>query len=71
MAAYLEYSGKLGEHYQGTSDAEDEEHTSHAEAARELQEAMSSALKQMADRSDSSMSFTPEGLVIDNRTTFK
>ncbi|MFC1720463.1 hypothetical protein ACFL00_04915 [Pseudomonadota bacterium] len=71
MAAYLEYSEKLGEYQPDLSDTDGEGHTSHAEAARELQEAMSIALKKMADRSDSSMSFTPGGLVIDSRTTFK
>jgi hypothetical protein len=71
MAAYLEYSGKLGEYSQGAGETEDGDHPSHAEAARELREAMSVALKKMADRSDSSMSFTPEGLVVDSRTTFK
>jgi len=71
MAAYLEYSEKLGAYQPDFDDTDGEDHASHAEAARELQEAMSIALKKMADRSDSSMSFTPGGLVIDSRTTFK
>jgi hypothetical protein len=68
MAAYLDYSNKLGGYDQGTPDTDG---GSHGAAARELQEAMVMALRQMTNRSDSSMSFTPEGLVIENRTTFK
>jgi hypothetical protein len=71
MAAYLDYSGKLDDYYQGTYDREDGDHPEHAAAAREIRQAAVQALKQMADRSHSSMRFTEQGLVIDNLMTFK
>jgi hypothetical protein len=70
MAAYLEYSGKLDDFYAGAAGEGHDGNPAHA-AIRDLREAALTALKQMADRSDSSMSFTPEGLVIESRTTFK
>jgi len=71
MAAYLDYSENMGRHYQGMHEGGDDNYALHAEAAEELREAATRAMKQMADRSYSSMRFTPEGLVIENRTTFK
>lgn len=70
MAAYLEYSEKLGDYYQVTQNSENYGQSPN-DAVNELGEAISSAIRQMADRSDSSMSFTPEGLVIENHMTFK
>jgi hypothetical protein len=70
MAAYLEYSGKLDDFYQPVQGAEDDENPAHA-AIDELRQAAATAMKQMADRSETNMSFTPEGLVIDSRTSFK
>ncbi len=71
MAAYLDYSESMGRHYQGMHESGDDNYALHAGVAEELREAATRAMKQMADRSYSSMRFTPEGLVIENRTTFK
>jgi hypothetical protein len=67
MATYLEYSGKLDDYYAGIDDTED---GGYLELGK-VQHAAMQAMKQMADRSDSSMRFTPAGLVIENRMTFK
>jgi len=67
MAAYLDYTAKLGKHYPG-HDGEDNAHT---QAAREIHSAASTAFREMTDRSYSTLRFTADGLVAENRMTFK
>jgi len=71
MAAYLDYSKTLSDRYQLSVDKDDGDSTGHEQFATDFQEATARALKAMADRSSTSMSFTSEGLVIENRMTFK
>jgi len=71
MAAYLDYSKNLSDRYQLSVDTDYGDSTGHEEFATDFQEATARALKAMADRSSTSMSFTSEGLVIENRMTFK
>jgi hypothetical protein len=65
MAAYLEYSQMMN----GANPAAGEDGFDYYPGA--LAKAANQALEQMADRSITSMSFTPGGLEIDNRMTFK
>lgn len=67
MAAYLDYTDAMGGNYQGHGD----DHYRHSEAAREIREAATTAYREMADRSYVSLRFSHEGLLIDNRMTFK
>jgi hypothetical protein len=71
MAAYLDYTEKLGRNYQGQYGDQGEEHDSHSQAAMEIQTAASTAFREMADRSYTTLRFTSDGLVADNRMTFK
>lgn len=71
MAAYVEYSNMLkgnpasdtSVNYEGDDDIE--------EQTKKYAEAMATAYKEMAGRSYISMGFGNDGLVIDNRATFK
>jgi hypothetical protein len=67
MAAYLDYTDAMGRNYQSHGN----DHHQHAEAAREIREAATKAYREMADRSYVSLRFSSEGLLIDNRMTFK
>jgi hypothetical protein len=71
MSAYLEYRALFSDHVGTIYNVPDTEGRAHGEQAGEIQEAAVSAFRDIADRSTSTMSFTPEGLVIDNRVTFK
>jgi hypothetical protein len=71
MAAYLDYTEKLGRNYQGQYGQQGEEHDPHSLAAMEIQTAASTAFREMADRSYTILRFTSDGLVADNRMTFK
>jgi hypothetical protein len=65
MAAYLDYTQNLGAHqYQGQSDP-------HAQAAMEIRNAANTAFREMAGRSYTTLRFTADGFVLDNRMTFK
>lgn len=69
MAAYMDYTGKLGDHYEMQA-GNDRQHLQ-SPAVDDLRKAASRAFRDMADRSHATMRFTPGGLVIENRTTFK
>ena len=64
MAAYLDYTGNLGTPYQGQNDP-------HSQAAMEIRNAASTAFREMADRSYTTLRFTADGFVMDNKMTFK
>ena len=64
MAAYLDYTRNLGTPYQGQNDP-------HSQAAMEIRNAASTAFREMADRSYTTLRFTADGFVMDNRMTFK
>jgi hypothetical protein len=64
MAAYLDYTQNLGTQYQGQNDP-------HSQAAMEIHSATNTAFREMADRSYTTLRFTADGFVADNRMTFK
>jgi hypothetical protein len=64
MAAYLDYTQNLGNQYQGQNDP-------HSQAAMEIQSAANTAFREMAGRSYTTLRFTADGFVADNRMTFK
>jgi hypothetical protein len=64
MAAYLDYTQNLGTQYQGQNDP-------HSQAAMEIHSAANTAFREMADRSYTTLRFTADGFVADNRMTFK
>jgi hypothetical protein len=68
-SAYLDYSENLGDHYQQGD--HDGQYGTHSQAAMEIQSAARTAFRDMTDRSYVSLRFTPDGLVADNRMTFK
>ncbi len=76
-AAYLDFTQGMSEkwqHHAGESDGEDSVPGSHAEheaVAREIVGAVQQAYKTVAGRSQLSLRFTAQGLVIDSRMTFK
>lgn len=65
MAAYQEYSRKMEDLSMAGHEAGNEYYP------RDLANAVNEAVRQMADRSSTSMTFNAGGLVIDNRMTFK
>lgn len=75
--AYLDFTqgmGKKWQHHEGESDDEDGVPGSRAEreaVAREIAGAMQQAYKTVAGRSQLSLRFTAQGLVVDSRITFK
>jgi len=74
MAAYLEYTQDLGEQYESMEDENGEpvqEQSAHYRSAHHITESVQSAFKAFADRSQATLSFTPEGFVTDTRMTFK
>jgi hypothetical protein len=71
MSAYLEYRDLFSDQVGTAYNVPDTDGPAHGEQASEIQEAAASAFRDIADRSTSTLSFTPEGLVIDNRVTFK
>jgi len=64
MAAYLDYTQNLGTQYQDQNDP-------HSQAAMEIRSAASTAFREMADRSYTTLRFTGDGFVADNKMTFK
>ena len=68
MAAYLDYTQKLGAPYQGHNG---DNGNPHSQAATEIQNAANTAFREIADRSYTTLRFTADGFVADNRMTFK
>lgn len=66
MAAYLEYSGRLEDAY-SSDDVQDHSN----DAIMAIAEAASDVIQKTSDRSRTEMQFTPEGVVIKGRMTFK
>ena len=64
MAAYLDYTSKLSAPYLNQADP-------HSKAAMEIRDAANTAFREMADRSYTTLRFTTDGFVLDNRMTFK
>ena len=64
MAAYLDYTQNQGTQYQDQNDP-------HSQAAMEIRSAASTAFREMADRSYTTLRFTGDGFVADNKMTFK
>jgi hypothetical protein len=71
MAAYLDYTGRFSERYQHDSDVHGDPDSMHARAASDLRDAATTAFREMSDRSYSTLRFTADGFVADNRMTFK
>jgi hypothetical protein len=74
MAAYLEYTQDLGEQFENVEGEDGEpvqEQSAHYRSAHHITESVQSAFKAFADRSQATLSFTPEGFVTDTRMTFK
>jgi hypothetical protein len=67
--AFLDYSENLGKHQQQGDHGG--RYGTHSQAAMEIQSAARTAFRDMTDRSYVSLRFTPDGLVADNRMTFK
>lgn len=68
-AAYLDYTDRLGKSLQGLDDEHYDGNAVHA--AHAIGMAARGVLREMADRSLTTMQFGAEGLVIDGRMTFK
>ena len=68
MAAYLDYTGNLGAHYQ---DQYGDNGDPHSQAAREIRNAANNAFRELADRRYTTLRFTADGFVMDNKMTFK
>lgn len=68
MAAYLDYRDKLESQFLADVDDTDD---AYPQAAIELRDVANETMKQMADRSETSVKFTSEGLEINHRMTFK
>ena len=64
MAAYLDYTRNLGTPYRGQNDP-------HSQAAMEIRNAANTAFREMADRSYTTLRFTADGFVMDNKMTFR
>lgn len=71
MGAYLDYKELFSDQVTTAYNVPEAEESAHEEKAREIQEAAVKAFRDIADRNTSTLSFTPKGLVIDNRVTFK
>ena len=68
---YYNYSDRLMDPSDYGHDQHDDEDNGHAQAAIEFREASRAAMIKMMDRNSTKMRFTTDGLVIDNRVTFK
>ena len=68
MAAYLDYTQKPGSPYQGHNG---DNGNPHSQAAMEIRNAANTAFREMADRSYTTLRFTADGFVMDNKMTFK
>lgn len=80
-AAYLEYTDRLSERFSGAMDGDGDDGQDYgqdrtepdrgSDAALAIGSAARGAFQDMADRSMTTFSFAPDGLVIDGRMTFK
>jgi hypothetical protein len=71
MSAYLEYSEMVSGHIRATYDEPAEEKDDHHHDSSEVQKAAAKVFREIADRNTTTVSFTPDGLVIENRVTLK
>jgi hypothetical protein len=71
MAAYLDYTGGLGQYNQQAGGETTDEENPSAQTANVIAEAARNAFREMADRGHTTLRFTPDGFVADNRMTFK
>lgn len=71
MATYLDYTDKLQGHYQAAYTGQGDLDSMHEEAFTEFRDAATTAFREMSDRSYSTLRFTADGFVADNRMTFK
>jgi hypothetical protein len=67
MSAYLDYSDIFSNHVQVSGDSHDANH----KGSNEIREAAAKAFREIADRNTTNLSFAADGLVIENRVTFK
>jgi hypothetical protein len=71
MGAYLDYKELFSGQVTKAYNVPEATGPAHDEKAGEIQEVAAKAFRDIADRNTSTLSFTPKGLVIDNRVTFK
>jgi len=71
MSAYLQYTGMMSEHVGAAYNVPGEEGGNDHQGASEIQQAAANVFREIADRNTSSVSFTSDGLVIENRVTLK
>ena len=67
MAAYLDYTGKLNTQHQDPGN----QNNPHSQAVSEIRSAANTAFREMAERSYTTLRFTADGFVAENRMTFK
>jgi len=74
IAAYLDYSQKLGNQYEPVQDESaetDPEHEAVIQSIGDISAAAQQAIKSFSDRAYTTLKFTPEGFEVDSRMTFK
>ena len=71
MAAYLEYTDQLGDHMGQNYAGDDGYGSTEHEAVHSIAEAGQQAMRDMMDRSYTTMSFSEDGFVVDGKVTFK
>jgi hypothetical protein len=71
MSAYLEYKELFADQVGNAYQVPDDSHGAHSAGANEIEEAAAAAFRDVADRNTTTLSFTNEGLEIDNHITFK
>jgi len=71
MSAYLDYTEILAESMKAGYDVQIEDHSGRSEDTDEIRQAAADAFREIADRNTSTVSFRKDGLVIENRVTFK
>jgi hypothetical protein len=72
LGAYLDYTHDMSGQAATYGTHDQDEHEAQAEhAALRISEAGQKAMREMLDRSHTSMRFAADGLVIDGRTTFR
>jgi hypothetical protein len=74
MAAYLDYSQKLGNQYEPVPDESaetDPEHEAVIQSIEDISAAAQQAIKSFSDRAYTTLKFTPEGFEVNGRMTFK
>lgn len=71
FAAYYQYQTTLEERLKAGQEQGDDDDNAHAQALLEFSEASRDAMTEMMDRNHTTMRFTADGMVINNRVTFK